>query len=272
MQNYTKYTFNSTNEILIARLFALDFDSFQELDESSEGYILDDMITDELNAEVKKIAATYGAEYTVEKLENKNWNEIWEANFEPVTVGEFCSVRADFHEEDTSVSHDIIINPKMAFGTGHHETTYMMIDTMSELDINGKSVFDYGCGTAVLAILAKRLGSAKTLAIDIEEESASNSAENAAVNAVEGIDIRQAVIQDLEPEKFDIILANINRQVLLDTADMIASHQNQGDILLVSGVMHQDEQIVETRFNEAGYQRHSIKSRGEWLCIRYDLS
>lgn len=271
MQNYTKYTFISTNEMLIAQMFALGFDSFQELDESSEGYILDDMITEELNEEVKLIAAKHDAEYTIEKLENKNWNEIWEANFEPVTVGEFCRVRADFHDVDTSVAHDIIINPKMAFGTGHHETTYMMIDTMSELDINGKSVFDFGCGTAVLAILAKRLGSKRTLAIDIEEESASNSAENTEVNSVEGIDIREAVIQDLKPEKFDIVLANINRQVLLDTADMIASHQSQGDILLVSGVMHQDEQIVEGRFIEAGYKRHSIKSRGEWLCIRYSL-
>jgi len=160
----------------------------------------------------------------------------------------------------------------MAFGTGHHETTYMMIDTMSELDMYGKSVFDFGCGTAVLAILAKRLGSARTLAIDIEEESASNSAENAAVNDVEGIDIRQAVIQDIDPEKFDIVLANINRQVLLDTADMIAARQNSGGILLVSGVMHQDEEIVDNRFQEVGYKRHSLKSRGEWLCIRYELN
>lgn len=271
MQNFTKYTFNSTNEILVARLFALGFDSFQELEASSEGYILDDMITDDLNAQVKKIAEIHEAEYKIEKLDNKNWNEIWEANFEPVSVGNFCTVRADFHEADPSVTHDIIINPKMAFGTGHHETTYMMIDTMSDLDMNDKSVFDFGCGTAVLAILAKRLGSARTLAIDIEEESASNSNENAEVNDVIGIDIRQAVIQDLEPEKFEVVLANINRQVLLDTADMIAAHQNKGDTLLVSGVMHQDEQIVETRFNEAGYKRHSIKSRGEWLCIRYKL-
>ena len=271
MQNYTKYTFNSTNEILIAQLFALGFDSFQELDDSSEGYILDEMITDELSASVKEIADRFEATYEVEKLENKNWNEIWESNFDPVSVGEFCTVRADFHEADDTVKHDIIINPKMAFGTGHHETTYMMIDTMSEVDINEKSVFDFGCGTAVLAILAKRLGSARTLAIDIEEESASNSAENADVNNVEAIDIRQGVIQDLEPEKFDIILANINRQVLLDTADMIAAHQNQGGILLVSGVMHQDEEIVENRFNDANYKRHSIKSRGEWLCIRYEL-
>ncbi len=272
MQNYTKYTFNSTNEILVAKLFDLGFDSFQELDNSSEGYILDDMITNELNASVKVIAEEFDAVYTVEKLENKNWNEIWEANFEPVSVGSFCTVRADFHDADSSVTHDLIINPKMAFGTGHHETTYMMIDTMSDLDFTGKSVFDFGCGTAVLAILAKRLGSDRTLAIDIEEESASNSVENAEVNHVEGIDIRQAVIQDIEPEKFDIILANINRQVLLDTADLIASHQEQRGVLLVSGVMVQDEQIVETRFNEAGYQRHSIKNRGEWLCIRYTLN
>jgi len=272
MQNYTKYTFSSTDEILIAQLFALGFDSFQELDDSSEGYILDDMITEELNALIKEIAEKYNTTYTVEKLENKNWNEIWEANFDPVSVGSFCTVRADFHEADPSVTHDIIINPKMAFGTGHHETTYMMIDTMSELDMDGKSVFDFGCGTAVLAILAKRLGSARTLAIDIEEESASNSAENAAVNDVEGIDIRQAVIQDIDPEKFDIVLANINRQVLLDTADMIAAHQNSGGILLVSGVMHQDEEIVENRFLEVGYKRHSLKSRGEWHCIRYELN
>lgn len=272
MQNYTKYTFQSTSEILIAQLFELGFDSFQELDESCEGYILDDLITEELNHEISKIAEHFEAKYTVEKLENKNWNEIWESNFDPVSVNSFCTVRADFHDKDLSVEHDIIINPKMAFGTGHHETTYMMIESMSELEIENKSVFDFGCGTAVLAILAKKLGSGRTLAIDIEEESASNSVENASVNRVEDLDIRQAIIQDLKPEKFDIVLANINRQVLLDTADLIASHQNQGGVLLVSGVMQQDEQIVENRFVGAGYERHSIKSRGEWLCIRYQLS
>ena len=132
MQNYTKYTFNSTNEILVARLFDLGFDSFQELENSSEGYIRDDIITVELNASVNEIAKEYDVEYVVEKLENKNWNEIWEANFEPVTVGKFCAVRADFHEANGSVANDIIINPKMAFGTGHHETNYMMIDTMTD--------------------------------------------------------------------------------------------------------------------------------------------
>lgn len=272
MQDYTKYTFQSKSEILIAKLFELGFDSFQELEETSEGYILDDLITDDLNHDIAKIAKAFEADYTVEKLENKNWNEIWESNFDPVSVGNFCTVRADFHKADLNVKYDIIINPKMAFGTGHHETTYMMIETMSELEVNEKSVFDFGCGTAVLAILARRLGSARTLAIDIEEESASNSEENADVNNVKGIDIRQGVIQDLEAEKFDIILANINRQVLLDTADLIAAHQNMGGILLVSGVMHQDENIVEDRFIEAGYKRHSIKSRGEWLCIRYELN
>mgnify|MGYP000536276924 CR=1 FL=1 len=130
MQNYTKYTFNSTNEILVARLFDLGFDSFQELENSSEGYIRDDMITVELNASVNEIAKEYDAEYVVEKLENKNWNEIWEANFEPVTVGKFCAVRADFHEANGSVANDIIINPKMAFGTGHHATTFMMMKMM----------------------------------------------------------------------------------------------------------------------------------------------
>jgi len=272
MQNYTKYTFQSVNEILIAQLFELGFDSFQELEDSCEGYILDNMITDNLNKEVAKIAEGFEVSYSVEKLENKNWNEIWESNFDPVSVGDFCTVRADFHDADLSVTHDIIINPKMAFGTGHHETTYMMIETMSELELGGKSVFDFGCGTAVLAILARKLESARTLAIDIEEESASNSNENASVNNVEGIEIRQGVIEDLEAEKFDVVLANINRQVLLDTADLIAAHQDVGGILLVSGVMHQDEQIVEDRFVAAGYKRHSIKSRGDWLCIRYELA
>ncbi len=272
MKDYIKYTFQSTNEILIAQLFELGFDSFQELDDSCEGYILDELITDELNAVISNLAKTFETTYTIEKLENKNWNEIWESNFDPVYVGDFCTVRADFHDADPNVKYDIIINPKMAFGTGHHETTYMMINTMSELDLEGRSVFDFGCGTAVLAILAKKLDSARTLAIDIEEESASNSIENAEVNDIKGIDIRQAVIQDLEPEEFDIVLANINRQVLLDTADLIAAHQAVGGILIVSGVMHQDEQIVEDRFVQAGYKRHSIKSRGEWLCIRYELS
>lgn len=269
MKDYTKYILETTDEIIIARLFALNFDSFQELDNHIEAYIEDDLLTSSLREEVDNVCKSFGVSYTVEQMENKNWNEIWESNFDPVQVGDFCRVRADFHDADDRVKFDLVINPKMAFGTGHHETTYMMIDTMSELDFKSKSVFDFGCGTAVLAILAKCMDAGRTLAIDIEEESASNSQENAEVNSIEGIDIRQATIDQIDPEKFDIILANINRQVLLDTADMIATHQNSGNILLVSGVMQQDEDIVESRFQAAGYKREGIKNKGEWLCIHY---
>lgn len=269
MKDYTKYTLGTDNELVIAQLYALEFDSFQEVDGRIEAYILDELNTITIQNTVADICAELKVEYQVEQLENKNWNEIWESNFEPVSVGSFCKVRADFHNPDHSVSHDIIINPKMAFGTGHHETTYMMIETMANLQLENKSVFDFGCGTSVLAILAKRMGSGRTLAIDIEEESASNSVENAAVNHVHGIDIRQATIDEIEDENFDVILANINRQVLLDTAEDIARHQSSGDVLLVSGVMLRDEDIVNSRFESVGYIKHDLKNRGEWLCFHY---
>lgn len=269
MKDYHKFIFDTESELLIARLYALDFDSFQELDGQTEAYILSEMINDDLIAEMTSVANDLNINFTQEKHENKNWNEIWESNFDPVHVSDFCTVRADFHEKNESVQHDIIINPKMAFGTGHHETTYMMIESMRDLDFVDKKVFDYGCGTAVLAILAHKLGSRDILAIDIEEEAAANSLENCTVNSIEGIDVRQAILSDVDDSTYDIILANINRQVLLDSANRLNQLISPSGILLISGILEQDKDIVMQAYQDAGWQHTSTKQRGNWLCMAW---
>lgn len=269
MKDYHKFVFDTESELLIARLYALDFDSFQELDGVTEAYILSELVTKELISEIEHISSDMNLQYSVAKHENKNWNEIWEANFDPVKVDEFCMVRADFHNRDYSVTHDIIINPKMAFGTGHHETTYMMIQAMSQLDFEDKKVFDYGCGTAVLAILAHKMGSRDILAIDIEEEAATNSLENCEVNAIEGIDIRQAVLDDVADASYDIILANINRQVLLDSAERLHTLLAHDGVLLISGILQEDQEKVKQCYINAGFQLKHMAQRGNWLCIQW---
>lgn len=250
----------------------MGFDSFEEHDKTCDGYLEKDLYSEALQSQIRELCAEQDVTFQYEMLENKNWNEMWESSFQPVNVGNFCRVRADFHPPDPEVIHDIIINPKMAFGTGHHETTYMMIQSMADIDFRDRSVFDYGCGTAILAVLARKLGSGRTLAIDIEEESAANSQENAEVNSVTGIDIRQATIEDINEEPFDLILANINRQVLLDSADQLYKLLDEDGVLLISGIMSQDKDKIDPRYVEVGFVEQKKMQKGDWLCIHYHKS
>ncbi len=179
-------------------------------------------------------------------------------------------VRADFHPKSDNITHDIIINPKMAFGTGHHETTYMMMSAMKNIDLTDKTIFDYGCGTGVLAILASKLNSGDIDAIDIEEESYTNTLENAQINNVNNITTACATLETFDAKVYDIILANINRNVLLLSAEELYNRLTDNGIILLSGILEEDEDLVATKYKSAGFEVKEVLSRGYWKCIRLE--
>jgi len=267
MKVYKSYTIQSNSEILLGLLTAYPFESFEEHEGSMIAYIPEDICDQETHNEIHDTIQRFDIEYSVDRIEPQNWNALWEANFEPVVVDIFCVVRAEFHEKPENVQYDIVINQKMAFGTGHHETTYMMMAAMKELEIKGKSIFDYGCGTGILAVLASKMGSGPIDAIDIEEESFENTLENASLNAVNNITVACSDLEQFEAKKYDIILANINRNVLLNSAQKLYNRLLPGGVLLISGILDVDEKLVSDQYLSAGFLIINVNSRGYWKCI-----
>lgn len=266
---YIAYYIRSTDEILLALLSMYNFDSFQEEDHYTIGYISREHNAAE-EENILKLLQESKVEYDVKPVENKNWNEEWEKSFKPVKVGNFCSVRADFHPRQEGVQYDIIINPKLAFGTGHHETTYMMIAAMKELPIKGSRVLDYGCGTGILAILAGMMHATYIKAIDIEEESYLNTIESAKINGISNIDAVHGTLEDLEcDEAYDIILANINRNVLYNNAQALTKLMYQSSSLLMSGILLEDEEMIKNRYRSLGMLLLQEWTRGEWMCLHF---
>ncbi|MBK9257982.1 MAG: 50S ribosomal protein L11 methyltransferase [Saprospiraceae bacterium] len=272
MATYKAYIINSTEEALLGLLSEYPFESFEETDEQLIGYIPETQLTDQISKEINEIIHKFSADYQVETIEPQNWNEIWEASFQPVIVEDFCIVRADFHPTDEDIQHDLIINPKMAFGTGHHATTYMMIRKMADLDFSGKSVFDFGCGTGILAILASKLGAEKIDAIDIETESYQNTIENSAQNHVHNVTAYLGSLEDISPKKYDIILANINRNILVRYVDDLKDRMHTDSYLLVSGVLVEDKEILEKAFKAKGFVSVSDLQKDNWICILMKLN
>jgi len=268
MKVYTAYTIQSNSEILLGLLTAFEFESFEEHDGYMIAYIPEDECDEEIQQEIHKVISRFNIEYETSTIEPQNWNALWESSFEPVVVDEFCVVRADFHNKPDGVIHDIIINPKMAFGTGHHETTYMMMAAMRDLDFTHKAVFDYGCGTGILAILAAKMGSATIDAIDIEEESYQNTIDNAKLNEVTTISAFRSDLEHFPAKSYDIILANINRNVLLQSAPQLFERLQSKGTMLISGILEEDENIVTEAFTTAGFTIQHQFSKGYWKCIQ----
>jgi len=200
-------------------------------------------------------------------VEERNWNAEWEQNFQPVVVDEFCAVRAAFHQPIAGVKYEIIITPKMSFGTGHHATTYMMIKQMEAIDFKGKSVFDFGTGTGILAILAKMLGAAGVEAIDIDEWSIENAAENAMVNGCDDIDLKLST--ELPAGPFDVILANINRNVILDYLPLLGAVSTDDCRLLLSGLLSSDEHDIHAACAAGGWVQVRKMERNNWISLLY---
>jgi len=267
MDNYIQITFSDIQieqqEFVIAFLSETGYEGFEENEKELKAFIPEKKFD---NILLKGLADKYKLSFSKEKIETQNWNAIWESNFDPVTVDDFVAIRADFHSPANSTAHDIIITPKMSFGTGHHATTHMMIHQMRNIDFAGKSVLDFGTGTGVLAILSEKLGAARITAIDNDEWSIENASENIEKNKCSAITLIKT--DSIPPDdRFDIILANINKNFILDNFIDLTSHLNNGGCLLLSGFLTGDEPEISDCAGNAGFAIKNKEDYNNWLCI-----
>lgn len=271
MQNYLEFDFKIEplqpwGDILMAELIEIGFDSFTEEIHGILGYVQTDLFKEE---DLKNLPLFQNEnvkiEYSYKEMPNINWNEEWEKNFSPINIDDKVLIRAEFHDSVEGM-HEIVIQPKMSFGTGHHPTTHLMVQQMMDIDFVGKKVLDMGCGTSVLAIYAKQLGAGDTKAIDIDEWSVENSKENAVRNSVE-LDIEQGTADNLGKDKYDVILANINRNILISDIPTYVSVLNDGGKLLLSGLCFFDVDDILEVCKENNLELTKKLQREEWVSL-----
>jgi ribosomal protein L11 methyltransferase len=230
------------SEILMAEIAEAGFDTFMETDKGFEAFVEEKKFDEAaIDAVKEKYKAVNPLLFFYDQIKKQNWNEEWEKNLEPIIVDNRCLIRAEFHKIEKQYPYEIIITPKMSFGTGHHQTTYLMIQSQMDIDHTNKCVMDAGCGTAILSIMASKLKAKEVEAFDIDEWSIINGKENIANNHCHNIQIYQGKIADMKFEgKFDMILANINKNILLAEMKSYASYLTGGGKLLISGFYIQD--------------------------------
>ncbi|MAT56117.1 MAG: 50S ribosomal protein L11 methyltransferase [Saprospirales bacterium] len=255
-------------EALLGLLSAFPFDSFEEGEGGLKAYIPAALQTADLLAEVEELKKLMPFELSVSFVKGENWNEVWESNFHPVVVDDFCAVRAGFHKPISGVQHEIIIDPKMAFGTGHHETTFAVMKMMREVDFRGKRVLDYGCGTGILAILASFLEADSIDAVDIEEPAFENTVDNCRINKVVNVNAFHGDLDAVPPANYDIVLANINRNVILSSLASLHARLKQGGLLITSGYLVEDGEIMADAFHEHGFSVNQLARNNNWLAVK----
>lgn len=249
-------------EILIGMLDELNANGFEQTEDSLIAYFAE---TNFNSYEVNQVLHDYS--FTVSTIKEQNWNEVWESNFQPVVVDNFCAIRAGFHEPIKNVDYEIIITPKMSFGTGHHATTYMMLQQMKNIDFLNTVVFDFGTGTGILAILAEKLGAASISAIDVDTWSIENAKENIEKNGCSNITIQLSSI--IPSQTFDIILANINRNVILQYFPALKKNLNPNGHLLLSGLMATDEKDIIKAGKENELELVKRTEKNNWISLLF---
>jgi ribosomal protein L11 methyltransferase len=256
-------------EELIAQLAAIKFDGFEEKEKELSAFTAASTFE---RAELDQLLGSFNLGYTLKVIPDQNWNAVWESNFSPVIVGDFCGIRADFHHPISGIEHEIIITPKMSFGTGHHATTYLMISEMRKIDFKKKKVADFGTGTGILAILSEKLGSDYVWAIDIDDWSIQNAAENVDRNHCKNIFLQKKNGFETD-ETFDIMLANINKHVILENLNKMFHSCKSLTYLLVSGLLKDDEAEVVSAFERVGFKHFSTNEKDKWICLslQYEL-
>ncbi len=253
------------SDVLLAQLSSIGFEGFQEEENSLKAFIPLVAFDETL---LKEITSASNLSYIQSTIEATNWNAVWESNFDPVIVEDFVAIRADFHEPIEGVEHEIVITPKMSFGTGHHATTYMMIQQMRDINFKNKTIFDFGTGTGVLAILAEILGAEKITAVDNDDWSIENANENFEKNNCQKIDLQKA--EDAgKGNQYDIILANINKNVILDNMSNLSDQLLSNGVLLLSGLLIEDEADI---VNAAGKFQLKLVNKTEgnnWIALKF---
>lgn len=249
--------------LLMALLEADGFEGFEEEELLLKAFIPETAFSTE---SLERIAHQQNATYNITTIQPQNWNAVWEENFEPVVVNDFVGIRANFHQPIKDVLYEIVITPKMSFGTGHHATTHMMIAQMRNINFTDKTVFDFGTGTGILAILAEILGAKSITAVDIDAWSIENAKENIEKNNCTKIELQQEdhVVPNQE---FDIILANINKNIILDNIEVLTSILSKNGLLLLSGLLGEDEEDILFKTRNLNLKHINTISRAQWICI-----
>lgn len=259
------------NEILIALLSEIGCESFMEIDEGIVAYIpkslFDKKKLDEIIIE-KEAGFTFS--YELSEPEEQNWNAVWESNYPPVLIDEQCFIHAPFHNKQNNVLYDIVIEPKMSFGTAHHETTALMISYLLIEDCDDKTILDMGSGTGVLAILTTMRGAKKAVAIDNDEWAFENCLENCQRNDISNINCLLGDAENIPNETYDIIIANINRNVLLKDMDKYIEHLSDKGTLLLSGFYEKEDlDIIKEKVTSFNLHYHSHKEKNQWVAAKF---
>lgn len=256
------------SEILIALLSDIGFDAFEEAEDGLLAYIPAEIFN--LDS-IKEIISKFPhSQFQWESIPDINWNEQWEKQFKPVAINGKCLVRAPFHESQSGFALEIIIEPKMSFGTAHHETTALMIEFLLDQEMRDKDVLDMGCGTGILAILASKLGARKVLAIDNDEWAFRNALENVELNSAGNVTVELGDISSITNKDFDIVVANINRNVLLDNMSALSAGVRSSGMLVLSGFYSEDVHIIRKRAEEEGLGFKDYKSLNNWTIVWFE--
>jgi len=253
--------------LMVAFLGQYPFDSFEESPMKVTAYLSGKEDVESIEVQLELLKASWNFHFEKVLIPHQNWNKKWEDNFTPILVDDFCCIRADFHELPRKVKHEIIINPKMAFGTGHHETTRLMIRAMKSLDFKDKTVFDFGFGTGILAFLSEKLGAKNIDAVEIEKPAYENAVENAELNSINHVTLYLGTLTDVPETEYDIILANINRNVILESIPALKMRVTNGGMMLLSGFLQQDIPKMKSHLEEARLKIIDQKVENNWVCL-----
>jgi ribosomal protein L11 methyltransferase len=263
---------NEKAEILMALLSEHPFDSFEETDPGLTGFLPEHLFDEqEFSTALAQLPENIKFKHLITRIKDQNWNKKWESNYDPVLIDGQCHIRAPFHQALTGVPYEIVIEPKMSFGTAHHETTSMMISYILENQWENLSVLDMGCGTGVLAILASMKGSRSVLAIDNDEWAYTNTRENLEKNNIKNIRVLAGGKESIPDQKFDTILANINRNILLDQMETYCKVLTPNGKLFMSGFYQEDIPVIEREAGRLGLQYVSKKTKNDWTAIQMEF-
>lgn len=257
------------SDILIAELAQIGFESFLETDYGINAYIPENDFKEEALLGLRDYyAGQFNFEYRKSWIQKENWNLLWESSYPPVVIAGSCLIRTEFHQVEESYPYEILIHPKMSFGTGHHETTALMIENSLELDFKNKIILDVGCGTGILAILAAKLGAIKIDAIDIDEWAVLNTKENITVNKQNNIFVHQGGVENfISDQEYEIILANINKNVLINEIPLYTQRLKNKGHLIVSGFHTEDIEAIVQVAEENSLEKVSSKTKNNWVSV-----